>query len=217
MSYLEIPFQVFDKDGNDITCEMHKPITNIIAGINIKYPELLEYKETGIIVNDQGEVLSEHKVYVAKTGYKVIKVNSFYYCIHRMVAELFLPNPNNNNIVDHINNDRCDNRVENLRWCSKGENGKNKKVKNEYGLNGIYKIPDKFKPDEFVFKAVIGFNNKPLVIGYYKQLENAKQARIQKEIELYGNFSKFSPSKIEIVIEQTEEELEAEFVKLISG
>lgn len=135
-----------------------------------------------------------------------------------MVAELFLPNPNNDKVVDHINNDKLDNRVENLRWCSKGDNGKNKKVKNKYGLNGIYKIPDKYNPDEYVFKAVIGFNNKPLVIGYYKQLEDAKKARIEKEIELYGKFSKFfSVSKIEVVVdEQTDEELEAEFIRLIN-
>ena len=38
--------------------------------------------------------------------------------VHRMIAETFLPNINNDPTVDHINNKRDDNRVCNLRWAS---------------------------------------------------------------------------------------------------
>lgn len=46
--------------------------------------------------------------------------------VHQLVAQAFLPNPNNYTIVDHINGDRQDNRVENLRWASALENANNK-------------------------------------------------------------------------------------------
>lgn len=42
--------------------------------------------------------------------------------ISRLVAEAFIPNPNNLPIVDHINHKRAENYVENLRWVSYSEN-----------------------------------------------------------------------------------------------
>jgi len=42
--------------------------------------------------------------------------------IHRLVAELFIPNPDNKPCVDHIDGNRYNNRVDNLRWVNHKEN-----------------------------------------------------------------------------------------------
>jgi hypothetical protein len=51
--------------------------------------------------------------------------------VHRLVAETYLDNPDNKEMVDHINGDHTDNRLCNLRWTTRSENMLNGKVRKD--------------------------------------------------------------------------------------
>ena len=74
-------------------------------------------------VSNLGRVKCNGKIVEPYMNGNYFHIGSFK--IHRAVAELFVPNPENKPSVDHINTDRLDNRAENLRWVTTKENCNN--------------------------------------------------------------------------------------------
>lgn len=69
---------------------------------------------------------SRRRLSPTKTGYAIVTLykdgKSTSRAVHRLVAEAFLPNPDNLQIVNHKDGNKQNNRLENLEWCTQKEN-----------------------------------------------------------------------------------------------
>lgn len=84
---------------------------------------IYDISRDGVITNlKTGKVLKQ--TLNKATGYMQINIGSPKnpYFVHRLVAETWIPNPNGYTEVNHKNEDKTDNRVENLEWCTRGYN-----------------------------------------------------------------------------------------------
>jgi hypothetical protein len=99
---------------------------------------------------------------------------------HRIAWEIFYSHPPRGEI-DHINGNRQDNRISNLRDVSHAENGKNLRLKanNTTGITGIRKRPSGR------WAATISPGGKNVTLGTFDTLGEAKKAREIGERE-YG-------------------------------
>lgn len=79
-----------------------------------------------VAVAPSGEVFTKRKGrhcgHDSNDGYKMINVDGKVMLVHRLVAELFIPNPENLETINHKNGVKHDNRVCNLEWMSLEEN-----------------------------------------------------------------------------------------------
>ena len=107
------------------------------------------------------------------------------YKVHRLVINAFIPNIEKKRCIDHIDSNRLNNTISNLRWASYQENNRNSSLssKNTSGVKGVCWNKDKKKR-----RAQIRLNNKSIHLGYFHTLEQAKIARQNKATELFGEF-----------------------------
>lgn len=94
-----------------------------------------QYRNTNYSVDTNGNVYGKKgnllKPYKRKDGYTELKLSQNGKILHRklthrIIAETFIPNPENKPEVNHINGDKTDNRVENLEWVNRSENIKHR-------------------------------------------------------------------------------------------
>lgn len=147
-------------------------------------------KKSDLIGKEAGTIVD-----VSKNGYNYkyvgIRINKKRYRRSVLVFCLFNKRfPKINNVIDHINGNPIDDRIENLRECTASQNMgnillKKKKTfnKNNYPI-GIYKI-EKGKYLKYSYR--FNYKNKEIYKSF-KTLKEAKKEYINKRKELFGEF-----------------------------
>lgn len=131
---------------------------------------------TNIEVHRNGDVFRNSELIDGKT----VRVRRREVWKHRLIAEAFIPNPDKKEYVIHINGNKSDNRVENLRWSTKHECGNNRKRK--------YDLPRGVNFAGVRFSATIRFENKNYYLGVYDTPEEASEVFEATMQELYGEY-----------------------------
>ena len=110
-----------------------------------------QIEDTQFYISNMGRIKNIETGNILKTspnrkGYLTVHVtvNRVKRCLrpHRLVAEYFIPNPENKEQVNHINCNKEDNRVENLEWCTNLENMRHAIAHGRYsngGYDGLLK------------------------------------------------------------------------------
>lgn len=165
-------------------------ITNKIIILN-NYAEIILPKKGGkekartlVSLGDVGKCKS-YRWFIKDNGYVYASIwfgsrkkrKSLY--LHR-----FLLNAPNGLDVDHINNDKLDNRRDNLRLATRSQNLINKKEKKIRGVRSLI-----LKNGLKRWQARIKINQKEIFLGVFNNRQDAEKARVNYERNYFGEFA----------------------------
>lgn len=124
----------------------------------IDVPGPIKYvaNEDGIIINCANDRIIGQTTHY--DGYIDVNLNGRIYRLHRIIATLFIPNPNNYPMVNHKNEIKSDNRACNLEWCTNSYNMSYGSLKTIWTKKGEKTPPKKIKAtkdgEEFIFESI---------------------------------------------------------------
>lgn len=140
--------------------------------------DVVSYKNGNVIENAPQRTL---KTQVSKgtRGYAQVQLGNRTVKIHRLVALVFIPNPENKPQVNHIDGNKTNNCVSNLEWC---DNSENQKHAFKYGLHKSKKGDESpyWENEEAMWtmnkrRMVIAYDKDMNVIGEYKSAGDASR------------------------------------------
>jgi hypothetical protein len=158
----------------------------MVVGMDLN--ELFNYdEETGVLTNKVRRSRRSHVGMEAgcvdTTGYLRVKVAGRMLLVHRVIFSMVHGIPIEEiDQIDHINGDRLDNRIANLRHVTGQENQRNQK---KYSTNTSGYLGVSWQKAAGKYRASIMVDGKTKHLGFFKDLSAAVAAREQASIQ-YG-------------------------------
>ena len=152
------------------------------------FNSLFEYKDGELywkVARSNRVKVGQKTGWVSKIGYVYVNVNKIPTCAHRIIFAMHYGHfPEQ---VDHINGNKSDNRIENLRAATRSENYWNAKTRadNTSGIKGIHWESQRNK-----WRASCNKHGKRYDAGFFDDIEEAKTALHILRSSIHGNFAK---------------------------
>lgn len=105
--------------------ERAKVINQKIDFLNLEWKRINEnyiISNEGHVINTNTNKINKHSK--SSLGYIYVSAGTKSKTLHRLLAEAFIPNPNNLPEVNHIDGNKENNKIENLEWCTHSDNVK---------------------------------------------------------------------------------------------
>lgn len=121
---------------------------------------------------------------IGSTGYLQTKIDGKRCMVHRVIFLMF--HGFTPEFVDHIDNNKLNNRIENLRAASKAQNGHNVGIRstNTSGAKGVY-----WKKQDKKWCVRVRFDGKRKFLGLYDDLELAELVAIEARNKYHGEYA----------------------------
>lgn len=149
--------------------------------------EILEYRDGQLYwkVSGNGRYPGKKTGCLGSGGYLQVRIKYKLYLVHRLVWIMHGKKPAP--IIDHINGDKLDNRLENLRAVTQSQNSMNRKQRsdNTSGIKGVLWSKHKQK-----WIGTVGMNYKNYLAGQFDTKEDAAIAVAALREKLHGKFAR---------------------------
>lgn len=138
------------------------------------------------LVSGHGKHAGEIAGTVAANGYCFVMVKGRQYLAHRL-AWLYVNGAFPEGDIDHINGDKRDNRISNLREATRSQNMCNRRAKpnSRSGIKGVH-----WHPQARRWRSAIAINGKSKHLGYFDTIDEARDAYAAAAQAVHGDFAR---------------------------
>lgn len=142
--------------------------------------ELCWLAKQGVITGSRAGTLDKNKAYI------LVRLHRHAFYAHRIIW-LIQTGSWPINEIDHVDGDGLNNKWQNLRAATRGQNQYNHKrrIDNRSGFKGV-----RFQADRRKYSARIKINGHTIQLGTFETIEEAKKAYAAAAHELHGEFAR---------------------------
>lgn len=151
---------------------MERELFNIKSRFG-EFPSYKITKDGRVFSYRQGNTLKPLSIILDSNGYPIVKLYSNEgkprtIAVHRIVADTFIPNPYNLECINHKDEDKQNNNINNLEWCTKAYN-------NCYGDKAV-KIGLKLRESNPTKRKINQIDDAGNIINTYKSIRDAARS-----------------------------------------